>query len=136
MKRFAFLLTVGVVVLVACKNDDPPPPNNGVDDVYQACLIRNGWSKPDDTECQRCLAVSRAPRCGCPEFSEEYVGKCSDQGTAFGNERECDFTGDCVTKCGKDCGCMNNCYAGRDACRPKAAAVDGCTTDVCDKYCR
>jgi hypothetical protein len=133
---FSFLLVSGLVVVVAC-GADGPPPNNGVNDVKAACEIRAQWTKRSDNECVNCLSIARTPKCDCPAFQQEYAAKCADQGAAFGNERNCDLVGECTSKCAlTDCGCIDACYNDRAACRPKAAAVDGCTTDVCDKYCR
>lgn len=124
-------------VVAACGGDDAPPPNNGVNSVRLACEIRTQWQKASEQACIDCLSNSRSPDCGCPEFPEEYVGKCADQGRAFGDERACDFIGGCTSKCAPgDCTCVDGCYNDRPACRPRAAALDGCTTDVCDKYCR
>ena len=137
IKNVLFLCVVsGLVVVAACKEDEPEP-RNGVNSVRLACDIRTAWARSDDQECIDCLSISRAPKCGCPEFSQEYAGACGDQGTAFGNERNCDLVGECTGKCPKtDCACLDACYNDRPACRPRAAALDGCTTDVCDKYCR
>lgn len=135
-RSFFFLLSGSIAVVVACGNDEPAP-NNGVNDVKAACEIRTQWSKRSSQECIDCLSISRAPKCDCPEFQQEFAAKCADQGAAFGNERNCDLVGECTGKCAlTDCACLDACYADRAACRPKAAAVDGCTTDVCDKYCR
>jgi hypothetical protein len=130
------LFVAGLVVVTAC-GDDAPAPNNGVNDVRKACEIRTGWSKLSAQECIDCLSIAPTPKCDCPAFQQEFAAKCADQGAALGNERNCDLVGECVGKCAKtDCGCIDACYDDRAACRPKAAALDGCTTDVCDKYCR
>lgn len=135
MKRLAFV-GLTVVVASAC-GDDAPAPNNGVNDVKAACEIRAQWTKRTDSECVNCLSIARTPKCECPDFQQDYAAKCADQGAAFGNERNCDLVADCTSKCAlTDCACVDACYADRAACRPKAAAVDGCTTDVCDAYCR
>jgi hypothetical protein len=137
VKRFLFLFAFVLALVAACKSDDEPEPNNGVNDVKAACEIRIGWARASEQECTDCLSTSRGPSCGCPAFPQEFVGKCADQGAAFGNERNCDLVGECIGKCAKtDCGCIDACYNDRPACRPKAAALDGCVADVCDKYCR
>jgi hypothetical protein len=139
MKKSVFLSCscVLLVWVAACGGDDKPAPNNGVNDVKAACEIRTQWQKRADQACVDCLSISTGPACGCPAFPQEYTGKCSDQSAAVGNEHDCDFVGGCTSKCDpKDCGCIDACYNDRPACRPKAAALDGCTTDVCDKYCR
>lgn len=139
MKKSVVLASFSFVLLVvaACGGDDPPPPNNGVNDVKMACEIRTAWSKTAQQECIDCLAISKTPKCDCPLFQQDFAAKCADQGTAIGNERACDFVGDCTSKCAAgDCACVDACYNDRAACRPKAAALDGCQADVCDKYCR
>jgi hypothetical protein len=134
---FIVMGVMGIVVVAACGGNDSPPPNNGVDDVKQACEIRTQWTKLDDQTCIDCLSVSKAPQCGCPAFQQEYVAKCNAQSNDVGAEHTCDFVGDCTGKCARnDCACVDACYNDRPNCRPKAAALDGCTTDVCDKYCR
>lgn len=139
MNRSVILSCASVVLLAiaACGGDDAPPPNNGVNSVKLACEIRAQWQKTNEQACIDCLAISRGPDCGCPAFPQEYVGKCADQGRAVGDERACDFVGGCTSNCPSgDCLCVEACYKDRDACKPKADALDGCTTDVCDKYCR
>lgn len=139
MKKSVFLACSSFVVLVlaACGGDDPPPPNNGVNDIEKACEIRATWTKSKEQACIDCIALSKGPVCECPAFQQEFIGKCVDQGTAVGNERNCDFVGDCTSKCAAgDCACVDACYNDRAACRPKVAALDGCQADVCDKHCR
>ncbi len=135
--RKLVLFSALVVALLACGGGDAVAPNNGVDDVKKACEIRATWAKRTTQECIDCLSIAKAPKCDCPAFQQDFAGKCEVQGRAYGDERNCDFVGDCIGKCQpNDCACVDACYAGRDACRPKAAGLDGCLADVCDHYCR
>lgn len=132
-----FILSVLAVVVVAACGEDGPAPNNGVNDVKLACEIRTQWTKRTDQACIDCLSVSKAPKCDCPAFQQDYAAKCNEQSAAVGGEQTCDFVGDCTSKCpAGDCACVDACYNERAACKPKAAALDGCTTETCDKYCR
>jgi len=142
MKKSSLFAFGSVLVLVglaapACGGDDKPAPNNGVNDVKAACEIRAQWQRTKENDCINCLSISKTPKCDCPAFQQDFAAKCADQGTELGNERNCDFVGDCTGKCAPgDCGCVDACYNDRPACRPKAAALDGCQADVCDRYCR
>ncbi len=137
MRNLVLFSSVVVALLIACGGDDEPAPNNGVNDVKKACEIRATWTKRKTQECIDCTSIAKTPKCDCPAFQQDFAAKCEVQGRAYGDERNCDFVGDCVGKCNEtDCACIDACYAGRDACRPKAAALDGCIADVCDRYCR
>jgi hypothetical protein len=127
-----------LVVFVGCssKSSQAPAPTNGVDDVLKACEIRATWLHGTSTECNTCIGVASAPRCACE--NEDYAGKCSDQVQAKSREATCDdaLTA-CIANCARtDCGCINGCYSGRDACRVVASAVDGCLAEECDSICR
>ena len=123
-------------VLAACGPDDPPP-NNGVNDVKKACEIRTAWQKRGTTACTDCLSISTAPKCDCPLFQQEFAAKCSEQARARTDEPTCEGTPTCVGDCDRtDCACIDACFVGKERCREVTSAVDGCTTDVCDAYCR
>jgi hypothetical protein len=128
------LLVLGVVA--ACGPDDPPP-NNGVNDVEKACEIRIGWANRGTVACTDCLSISQAPKCDCPDFQQEFAAKCHEQARARTNEPTCDGVPKCVGDCDPtDCACTEACFAGKERCREVSSAAEGCTTDVCDAYCR
>lgn len=137
MHKLVLLSSVVVALLLACGGDDEPASSNGVDDLKVACELRTGWTRTKTQDCIDCRSIAKTPKCDCPAFQQDFAGKCADQGRAYGDERDCDFVGDCVGKCAEnDCACVDACYASRAACKPKADALDGCITDVCDAYCR
>lgn len=123
-----------VFALFACKEDDPTP-NNGVNDVRGACLIRASWTAPRAPNCATCKAVVVGEDCGC-EALKEFAGRCGAQERAKREEPSCaPSLDDCVRACGTDCECADGCYGAAAACKPLAAAVDGCVADVCAQWC-
>ena len=108
---------------------------NGVDDVTKACDIRATWSHASTQACTQCIAFASVPRCPCQD--EDYAGKCNSQQVAKNQEPSCNDIDTCVGACkASDCACVEACYDGKGACRPLAAAVDGCLAATCDTYCR
>ncbi|MBX3219918.1 MAG: hypothetical protein KF795_05315 [Labilithrix sp.] len=130
-------LSVPVMMMLACSADDEAAaPVNGVNDVGKACAIRAQWTKRSTMDCSDCLGVAVTPLCDCTA-PKPYAGKCHDQQNAKYQEPTCSGVGECVFKCSaEDCGCVEACYAGKDECRVRGAAVDGCIAEVCDTYCR
>jgi hypothetical protein len=81
--------------------------------------------------------VASAPLERCPCASEDYVGKCWSLQKDKKAEPTCAGVDECIFHCAaNDCGCIDACYAEKDACRTKASAVDGCVAEICDRYCR
>lgn len=136
-RLFAITLTGSLLGALGAACTDEEPLNNGVNDVKAACELRVGWTKADSTACVECIAVSKAPKCECPAYQQGYAAKCNVQLTARAEEPTCEETYGCVGACDeKDCACVDACFAGKERCRELTSAVDGCTTDVCDAYCR
>jgi hypothetical protein len=134
VKRFAF--PFAVVVVIAC-GSDPPGQSVGVNDVRKACDIRTAWMRRSSTSCTDCIALASAPKCDCPALQRPYSGACSTHRDAKLAEPSCDGVDGCVNNCpANDCNCVEGCYAGRDACRPRGAALDGCLAEMCDSECR
>jgi hypothetical protein len=136
-----FLLAVPVLALaplVACSSDDEEKTgsaSNGVNDVGQACQIRAAWTRATAVDCTDCLAISTVARCDCSV--KDYAGLCSEQHNARNAEPACAGVAECAYKCKQgDCGCVDACLAGKEACRPRTAALDGCLAEVCDVHCR
>lgn len=137
-KKLSLSLSFSVLVAVVAACGGPSsPPQNGVNDVKKACEIRLGWTNRSAVACTDCLSISQAPKCDCPAFQQEYAAKCSEQARSRSDEPSCDGTPGCVGNCQPDdCACIDACFAGRERCRELTSAADGCTTDVCDAYCR
>ncbi|HVH43069.1 MAG TPA: hypothetical protein VM925_12030 [Labilithrix sp.] len=138
-RRYHFLVlgfAVLSVSLVACGSDeDAPATTNGVNDVAKACAIRAQWTAATSPDCFDCLGASVVARCDCS--TKDYAGRCSEQQNAKNAEATCAGVGECVFKCPtNDCACVDACYASKDACRPRGAALDGCLAEVCDPHCR
>ena len=127
------------VATFACSGDDEdaaPPTTNGVNDVVQACAIRAQWTQASSLNCNDCLGVASVAKCDCTA-SKEYAGRCFTQQDAKTKEPACAGVGECVFKCAaNDCACVDACYANNDACRVRAAALDGCLAEICDASCR
>ena len=127
------------IATIACSGDDEdatPPTTNGVNDVAKACAIRAQWTQLNSLDCNDCLGVASVAKCDCTS-AKEYAGRCSTQQEAKTDEPACAGVGECVFKCdANDCTCVEACYAGKDACRVRASALDGCLAEVCDSYCR
>jgi len=139
MHRFASGLLFGALVVAGCSSSSTTNPgiigSDGVNDVNKACVIRNGWTQSNSSACARCIGLSTSGRCPCA--SMDYEGACHAQETAIANEDGCVNAHSCETSCKQgDCACVDACYTGKDACRPKAAALDGCLAEVCDQYCK
>ena len=138
MLRFPMLVLSGsFLLLAACSSDDEADPvgGNGVNDVGQACAIQATWTRSTATSCYECLGYASTPKCDCPATAK-YGGMCAAQQQARNDEPECQGTGQCVFACAAgDCACVDDCYAGTDACRVRAAALDGCLTEVCEEAC-
>ncbi len=108
---------------------------DGVNDVNKACVIRTGWTQSNSAACSRCTGLSTSGRCPCSD--KDYEGACAAQEQGIANEPGCVNAHSCETSCKLgDCACADACYAGKDACRPKAAALDGCLAEICDSYCK
>ena len=132
-----FGASIFLLAVVACSSSssNAQPTTNGVNDVLKACEIRAQWTKTSASPCINCIAYSTTPRCPCADV--DYAGECSTQQAAKTNEPSCQGVDTCVNACAKtDCACVEACYANRAACKPQAAAVDGCVADVCDAECR
>ncbi|MCW5832601.1 MAG: hypothetical protein KIS78_09350 [Labilithrix sp.] len=140
--RPARLVVVGLSLLavatVACSADADADPvgSNGVNDVSQACAIRAQWTRPNSTDCNECIGIASVAKCDCTAI-KDYAGLCSTQQNAKNEEPTCAGVGECVFKCdASDCACVEACYSGKEVCRERASALDGCLADVCDTYCR
>lgn len=119
-------------MLVGCGSSEPSVPK----DVRKACEVRASWAHRIRTDCTNCLALSAAPACGDCDLHPQ-AGRCSDQQQAKDAEPSCKDTDRCVRRCDRtDCACIERCYATNNRCHDLAAAVDACTTKVCDAYCR
>lgn len=126
------------VTTFACSSDedDRPTTTNGVNDVGKACAIRAQWTRVSSLDCTDCLGIAVTPICDCTA-SKPYAGRCAEQQTAKYQERACAGVGECAFSCPtNDCACVEACYANNEACRVRAAALDGCLAEVCDTYCR
>lgn len=133
----ALALVMGTMVaFAACSSDeDAGPANNGVNDVRRACEIRVTWKSPLPIACSDCLGVSAAPRCDCSD--KDYAGACRAQQEAEIGEPTCDGVRACANTCAPgDCNCLEGCFAGKEACRARASALDGCLAETCAKYCQ
>ena len=115
----------------------PAPNGNGVNDVKGSCELRAAWQNRSARTCTDCVAAAASPSCDCEEF-KQFGGTCAAQADAQRAEPAC--TADvakCVTACPQtDCACVDGCYAQAAACKPKAAAREGCVTEVCSPYCK
>jgi hypothetical protein len=126
-----------VCIGVACSTPFEPAVNNGVNDVVKACELRKAWTKRESVACTDCLAISSAPACDCPAYQQDFAAVCYEQSRARASEPQCEGVPGCVAACDRaDCACIDACFAGKDRCRELTSAADGCTTDVCDAYCR
>jgi hypothetical protein len=137
-RRFLLIACLlGTSSVLACASDDadPPPTTNGVNDVGKACTVRAQWTQATSSPCVDCLAEASVPRCSCS--TKDYAGRCSTQQTARNADQACADVASCVVVCkAGDCGCVDQCYANKDACRPLGGAVDGCLAEVCAPFCR
>ncbi|MBX3201300.1 MAG: hypothetical protein KF894_24405 [Labilithrix sp.] len=140
--RPARLVVVGLsflaVTTIACSDDAEADPvgGNGVNDVSQACAIRAQWTRPSTTACTECMGIASVAKCDCTAV-RDYAGLCSTQQDAKTQEATCAGVGECVFKCAaSDCACVEACYAGKDVCRQRASALDGCLAETCDSHCR
>ncbi len=145
---FFFSVTIAVTPLAlamcvgGCSSTSSAAPTNGgivgtdgVNDVSKACVIRTGWMASSTTACSRCTGLSTSSRCPCASY--DFEGACATQESAVAKEPGCVNAHSCEASCKQgDCACADACYAGKDACRPKAAALDGCLAEVCDSYCK
>lgn len=126
-----------VFVVAAACGSDPEAAPVGVNDVRKACEIRTTWQRLDSLDCSECFGIASAQKCDCPNLQRDYAGKCASHRDAKLAEPACEGVDACVNACPKtDCGCVEGCYAGKDACRPIGNAMDGCLAEVCDAYCR
>jgi hypothetical protein len=126
------------VLSIACASNGgsapPAPSGNGVNDVRKACEVRAAWARATEASCLTCVGLATTPKCTCSDPA--VSGKCVEQQQAKNAEPSCEGTADCTTRCARtDCACVEACYAGK-ACRPLAAAVDGCAASICDGQCR
>ena len=138
-----FLVVVGlgasaIGVVPACsptKND--PPPDNGVNDVRQACQIRNTWTMRGAQRCSDCINAAPNVSCNCEQF-KDFAALCLTQGEARRADPQCTIDLDnCVNLCDKtNCDCIEGCYANAPSCKQHDAARDGCVADVCAQYCK
>lgn len=121
-------------LFVACAADRPGQPV-GVNDVRKACEIRATWARRTTQGCGDCLLYASTPYCAC--FGKDYSGKCSDHAAAKHRESTCSDADACVNRCPlSDCACVDACYVSAAACRPHAAALEGCLVEVCAEHCR
>jgi hypothetical protein len=139
--RFVVTLSLVPIALTAaaagCSSDDDPSaaPDNGVDDVRQACEIRLSWQGSTSSRCSYCLAAAANPPCACTE-AKVFAGKCETQQTVRSKESSCAGVEECRFACSpSDCGCLDACYAQKDACRSATAALDGCVAKACAEEC-
>lgn len=137
----SLLAVVFPFLALACTSSSGGAPavtnaGNGVNDVVGACNIRKAWQGALESTCLKCKTnVALAP-CECSP-GDPFAGKCLSQSKVHNAEVDCSPTLDqCVGRCADDCACLDACYAGHDACRKAAAALDGCQADVCDSTCR
>lgn len=108
---------------------------NGVDDVKAACTIRASWTRAGSGVCWDCILYAPVAPCTCS--NDPNLGKCETQSQAHEHEADCTSAlATCVTDCLSGCTCIDACYAGHDACRTVAAALDGCLVAACDPVCR
>lgn len=134
MLRFVVIASA----VVACSSDDSSPPvapsDNGVDDVRQACEIRLAWRGATTSQCTSCLAAAANPPCACTD-TKAYGGRCESQQNARARA-PCDGVEACRFACPiSDCGCLDACYAQKDACRAATSALEGCVAKVCAEEC-
>lgn len=131
----ATLLLSFAVVVGACTEDEPPPAITGVNDVVKACGIRAQWTRLSSLECNECVGISTTPLCDCTA-RKDYAAKCHEHQLKRNKEAACEGVGTCTLNCREDCNCVEQCFAGHEACRPIASALDGCVAEVCDPHCR
>ena len=124
-------------VLCACGGDDTTFVTNGSNDLRKACDIRTSWSRTKSVPCLECLTTAPLATCNCT-VKAPYVGRCAQQLALKKDSPDCDDALDrCVNSCGQNaCGCLETCYSTRAGCKIRAAALDGCVTNVCDSVCR
>lgn len=131
----SFVLLASVAFVACSSEEEAGPTNNGVNDVRRACEIRLTWRSPMPIACTDCLGVSSAPRCDCSD--KDYAGACRPQQEAEVSEPTCDGVRTCVNSCAAgDCGCVDGCYTGKEICRQRSSALDGCLAETCAKYCQ
>jgi hypothetical protein len=132
-----FGLGVGFGLVPACSPAKTDPPlNDGVNDVHKACDIRATWTNLASMRCTNCIASAPLPSCNC-EVLADFAALCVQQGDARKADPQCTSAlDDCVNVCGKDCNCIDGCYATAPSCKQHDAARDGCVADVCTQYCK
>lgn len=132
--RLSVVALGGLASFAACSSETSSAPV-GVNDVRKACELRSAWVRPPVSRCTDCVSLSKLERCECA--SHDYEGKCHELQKAKSSEASCSDVDGCVIACdATDCGCVDACYAGKDACRTRAASLDGCVTEVCESACR
>ncbi len=136
LRALPIFLALGSV-LFACGGDDTPFVTNGSNDLRKACDLRAEWSQFKTVECQQCIATAPLATCNCT-VSAPYVGKCAQQLAFKRASPDCDDALErCVGSCAQGaCGCVETCYSSRADCKVRAAALDGCVTEVCSAVCR
>jgi hypothetical protein len=140
-RSFSLLLLAAALffgLVPACSpSKSAPAPDNGVNDVRQACEIRNTWTMRGVMRCTDCLAAAPLASCNCEQF-KDFAGLCLEQGDARRADPSCTVDLDnCANLCAKtDCACIEACYASSVSCKQHTAARDGCVVDVCSQYCK
>ena len=136
-KNISRLLLSGLflsLIGVACKSSERAP-NNGVNDVRKACEARLSWKGATTLRCSYCLAAAANPPCACSS-RRDFSGRCEKQQSLRSAEPSCEGVEECRFRCAAaDCGCVEACYAKKEACRAVASALDGCIADVCAAEC-
>jgi len=129
------LLALSAVV-AACGGDDTVFVTNGSNDLRKACDVRLGWKRNKEVKCLECLITAPLATCNCT-VSAPYVGKCAQQLELKRASPNCDDALErCVTSCGQNnCGCIDTCYSTRLECKSRAAALEGCVSEVCSAVC-
>ncbi len=138
MRRSVIAALGLAVAMAACGADDPSaePLVVGANDVTKACEARSEWTQATSGACLDCLALAQVERCDCTA-GKDFAGKCSVQQRAVEREQACSGVSECVFRCAQgDCGCVEACYSGRDACRARASERDGCLAEICAAHCR
>ncbi len=124
-------------MLGACGGDDTTFITNGSNDLRKACETRQTWSRAKSVQCLECMATAPLPACDCT-VKQAYVGRCAQQLKLKLATPDCDnLLGRCANACNQsDCNCLESCYASREVCKARVAALDGCVAEVCESTCR
>lgn len=130
--KHALVASTLVVFAFACAAESG---STDVNDVRKACDQRLTWKRTGEAKCLECNTSAKLQKCDCPSL-EAFSGKCAAEHDVVFREPTCtDALNKCVSACGNDCACVDNCYAKAPTCRAKAGPRDGCVVAACAAFC-